>query len=365
MNKTSFFRIIFAVVFSALAVSCGGSGDDPVIPSVVKVDSHLFKADVAGGTVSVPYSIEGYAAASLVEVSSEAAWISVSEVTLDKVTLKVEPNSDKSDRTGRVLLSAENASPVVLHILQSKESDAKPIFNRFKIQVSDIKTSSVKVEVTPVDPSELYYCTIVNQSDLKQYGSYEKIAALLLDNLAYMASMIPDGADPNTLLYLGYFNSAEDANTSMDLNDNSEYAVIAFNVHFDETGTVVYDGGLEYCKFRTRQATQVDMTFTLSMSGTTLTVTPSADYTYICGVTSKAAWDECEDHADIARQYVSIAKKYGMLDKLVLTGRQSSDFSDIIETSGKYVAYAFGYRKSSSDSGVTTEVAHIEFNYTK
>ena len=54
-----------------------------------------------------------------------------------------------------------------------------------------------------------------------------------------------------------------------------------------------------------------------------------------------------------------------MLDKLVLTGRQSSDFSDIIETSGKYVAYAFGYRKSSSDSGVTTEVAHIEFNYTK
>lgn len=107
MNKTSFFRIIFAVVFSALAVSCGGSGDDPVIPSVVKVDSHLFKADVAGGTVSVPYSIEGYAAASLVEVSSEAAWISVSEVTLDKVTLKVEPNSDKSDRTGRVLLSAE------------------------------------------------------------------------------------------------------------------------------------------------------------------------------------------------------------------------------------------------------------------
>lgn len=78
MNKTSFFRIIFAVVFSALAVSCGGSGDDPVIPSVVKVDSHLLKADVAGGTVSVPYSIEGYAAASLVEVSSEAAWISVS-----------------------------------------------------------------------------------------------------------------------------------------------------------------------------------------------------------------------------------------------------------------------------------------------
>ena len=61
MNKTSFFRIIFAVVFSALAVSCGGSWDDPVIPSVVKVDSHLFKADVAGGTVSVPYSIEGYA----------------------------------------------------------------------------------------------------------------------------------------------------------------------------------------------------------------------------------------------------------------------------------------------------------------
>lgn len=364
MNKTSFFRIIFAVVFSALAVSCGGSGDDPVIPSVVKVDSHLFKADVAGGTVSVPYSIEGYAAASLVEVSSEAAWISVSEVTLDKVTLKVEPNSDKSDRTGRVLLSAENAH-LWLHILQSKESDAKPIFNRFKIQVSDIKTSSVKVEVTPVDPSALYYCTIVNQSDLKQYGSYEKIAALLLDNLSYMASMIPDGADPNTLLYLGYFNSAEDANTSMDLNDNSEYAVIAFNVHFDETGTVVYDGGLEYCKFRTRQATQVDMTFSLSMSGTTLTVTPSADYTYICGVTSKAAWDECEDHADIARQYVSIAKKYGMLDELVLTGRQTSDFSDIIETSGTYVAYAFGYRKSSSDSGVTTEVAHIEFNYTK
>lgn len=284
---------------------------------------------------------------------------------MDKVTLKVEPNSDKSDRTGRVLLSAENASPVVLHILQSKESDAKPIFNRFKIQVSDIKTSSVKVEVTPVDPSELYYCTIVKQSDVKQYGSYENIVALLVDNLSYMASMMPGGADPNNLLYLGYFNSAEDENTSMDLDDNSEYAVVAFNVHFDETGAVIYDGGTEYCKFRTRQATQVDMTFSLSMSGTTLTVTPSADYTYICGVTSKAAWDECEDHSDIARQYVSIAKKYGMLDKLVLTGRQTSDFSDIIETSGKYVAYAFGYRKSSSDSGVTTEVAHIEFNYTK
>ncbi len=360
--KYSFFRIFTVFSILSLAVSCGKEGTETPL-SEFKLTNYLFDADVSGGELVIPYTIEGDAAGAVAEASVKESWLSVGEVTAESVTLEVAPNTDGTDRSGEVVLSASKTSSVTVHIVQSKVSDAKPYFSKYSISVTDIKTSTVTVEITPVDASARYYCTILSKSELDKYGQAQCVS-LLVNNLVYLASMLTDGVDPNLLLYQGYFNSSTDE-SSMDLNDNTEYCVIAFDMAFDESGSPVYSGKSEVYKFRTRQATQVDMTFDLSMSGVRLNIKPSADYTYICGVTSKKNWEEYDDPMKIAQQYVTLAKNYSMMESVLRSGTWTEDFSDMIETSGEYVAYAFGYRNSTSDGGITTKVTYLPFSYSK
>ena len=361
--KYSFFRIFIAFSLLFLAVSCGKEGTETPL-SEFKLTSYLLEMNAAGGELEVPYTIEGDAAGAFATATVKEDWLTVGVVTAESVVLEVAPNYDGEDRSGEVVLSASNTNPVTLHVVQSKVSDATPYFSKYSISVSDVKTSSVTVEITPVDASATYYCTILSKSELDKYGQAQCVG-LLVNNLVYMASMLIDGVDPNVLLYQGYFNSAAEESTSMDLNDNTEYCVIAFDMAFDASGNPVYSGKSEVYKFRTRQATQVDMTFNLSMTGVKLNIKPSADYTYICGVTSKANWDEYDDPMKIAQQYVTIAKNYSMISSILKVGAQTEDFSDMIETSGEYVAYAFGYRNSTTDGGVTTAVSYLPFSYSK
>ena len=107
------------------------------------------------------------------------------------------------------------------------------------------------------------------------------------------------------------------------------------------------------------------MTFDIKVNGSVVEIVPSAGYTYVCGLASKASWDEYKDPKDVARQYISTAKSYDMLDQIVYSGRQSLSLSSSIESSGEYVVYAVGYRKADTDSGLTTDISYVTFTYDK
>lgn len=364
MKSRKIFRMVGAALASVLVLSCDkDGGKTAVTDSSFNVESSIVNVGVSGGTVSVAYSIEGSAAGSTAEVTTETPWLKIGAVTSETFELVAAANGSGADRTGKVALACEGTAPLVLHVLQSKESDAVPVYSKFEITVSDEKTYSAAVEISPVDPSAYYYTNIVTGKQYETYGA-DGIVAALANQVVYMASMIGDN-DPHLLLYQGYYNTATDMENELDLNDNTEYYVVAFNMDFGEAGTVIMDGKGEFCKFRTSRASQVDMKFDINVTSSSVEVKPSAGYTYICGVASKASWDEYTDHSDVARDYISVAKSYDMLDKIMCTGTVKYNLSDIVETPGEYVYYAVGYRSSGEDRGLTTDVAYVTFTYAK
>lgn len=364
MKSNTFFRILGAAIVLLLALSCGEEKEEtPAADSSFSVESGIINVGVSGGTVSIGYSIEGPKEGSTAEVGTEATWLKIGAVASDSFELIAEANGSGKDRTGKVTLSCEGTETLTLHVLQSKESDAVPVYSKFEISVSNEKTYSADVEITPVDPAAYYYTNIVTKAQYETYGA-DGIVSALANQVAYMASMIGDN-DPHLLLYRGYYNTATDLENELDLNDNSEYYVVAFSMDFDDAGNVLTDSKGEFYKFRTRRASQVDMTFDISVTSSTVEVTPSADYTYICGVVSKAGWEEYADPTDLAREYISIAKSYDMLDTIICSGKSVFNLSEQVEKAGDYVFYAVGYRSTGEDRGLTTEIRYVPFTYGK
>mgnify|MGYP004508709717 CR=1 FL=1 len=365
MKSNPIFRIITAALAFALVLSCDKDGDKtPAVTSSFKVESAIVNVGESGGIVNVGYSIDGPEAGSMAEVTTETSWLRIGSVTSDNFELEAEPNVSGADRTGKVTLACSGTAALTLHVLQSKESDAVPVHSKYSVSVSGETTYSAAVEITPVDPAAYYYTNIVTKAQYDTYGA-DGIVSALANQVVYMTSMLPDGTDPHLLLYQGYYNSATDVENELDLNDNTEYYVVVFDMDFDDAGNVLMSGKGEFTKFRTRRASQVDMKFDINVSGASVTVTPSADYTYVCYLASKASWDEYSDHLDVARQYISVAKSYGMLDSIICTGRQVLDLSDMIDNAGEYVFYAVGYRQSGEDRGLTTDISYVTFTYNK
>ena len=364
MKSNPVFRIIAATLALVLALSCGKEGDKaPAYTSSFKLESTLLKAGVSGGQVNVGYSIDGPVAGSVAEVSTETSWLKIGAVTSEGFELVISANGGGSDRAGKVTLTCEGVKPVTMHVLQSKESDSEPFYSRFEISTKNETSSSVDVEITPRDPSAYYYANIVSKAQFDYYGA-DGIVSAFVQTVEYMASMMGDN-DPRLLLNRGYYSSATDESASIDLSDNTEYYVVAVDMDFDEAGSVVTSGNAEFYKFRTRMASQVDMTFDIKVNGSVVEIVPSAGYTYVCGLASKASWDEYKDPKDVARQYISTAKSYDMLDQIVYSGRQSLSLSSSIDSSGEYVVYAVGYRKADTDSGLTTDISYVTFTYDK
>ncbi len=364
MKLKRLLNIFLSVLSGVLVLSCedkNASRTDQV--SEFRVAKSLYKIDANGGEVTVKYSSSGNAAGKIAEVSTDAEWIEVKSANSNKIILGVEENVSSQDRTATLLLTADGVESVTLHLLQSKVSDSTPAYSNFTITTSNITSSSVDVEVEPLNPSAYYYTDLFAASQYDAYGETYIVNSVL----NYVANLISYSGveDPHQLLYQGYYNSAYDENVSLDLRDDTDYYVVAVDVDFDASLNMITSGKGVFHKFHTAQAKQVEMDFTFRINGTLVEVTPSADYTYVCGIVSKSQWDAYADKKDAARDYVAVAKQYDMLDTIVLSGKNTVDFTYLLESAGEYVVYAAGYRNTSADKGISSEVSYQTFTFKK
>ena len=355
-------KSIFIVVSALGLVSCQEKDNSSDEASVIKVENKLLKFDSEGGECVIPYTSIGNAYGKLVDVDVDAEWVELENITSTSVELSIGKNDTGVDRTAKVVISGYEAPEVIVRIVQSKVSDSTPAYSNFTVTISDITSSSACIEVDPLNPSAYYYTDLLTASLYESYGE-SKIVENMLD---YITQMVPiSGAtDPRVFLYQGYYNTSYDENVSLDLRDNTDYYVAVVGMDVDEEGNLVTTGKGEFYKFRTLKASPVDMDFSFAISGSQVEVTPSDDYTYVCGVASKSQWDAYSDHADVARDYIAIAKQYGMLETIIYSGKRLVDFTYLLEKSGEYVVYAVGYRNSEKDKGITTEISFNEFTYT-
>lgn len=360
MRKSVVF--MFLAAFAFVLSSCQDKGETAEKVSVIKVVETVLKFGPEGGEHTLLFTSVGEAYGKVAEAEVDEDWIEIQNVSSSSVQFAVAENASGQDRSSKLVLSGNGAKPVTVHIIQSKVSDSKPAYRNFTVGISKITSSSACIEVEPLNPAAYYYTDLFIASQYNTYGE-AYLAKSMIDYVNNLVSLSGTD-DPRVFMYRGYYNTDYDEKVSLDLRDNTDYYVAVLDMDVDESGSIISSGKGEFHKFRTLRASQVEMTFTFDIKGTQVEVTPSANYTYVCGLCTKAQWNAYADANDAARDYIAIAKQYNMLESVVYTGKRTVDFTYLLEKSGEYVVYAVGYRNASTDKGLTTEIQSQVFTYT-
>lgn len=367
MSKTSYvLGILASLCLSCVCqVSCVNDAiedDKPASTFNVK-GGRLLNVDSEGGRIAVDYSIVGVKEGNVASVSTKENWIHIGKVYSTTFSIVVDRNDTGSDRLGEISMNSDGVQPLNIVVSQSKKGSSAPTYNKFKIEVSEITTSSARIVITPVNAAETYLYSLVSKSDYEKFDGAEKYIEKRVGQIKDYSAIY--GIKPESFLTKGNFDTARlESNQQSNILDNTEYYVTAFDLAFDDKGNASYSGKIDLYAFRSKKATPSDMTLSLNVSGTYLNVksTSSSD-TWICDVMSVDAWEEFSVPEDAAHTYVSTMMTY-QGGVYLYKGSQSIDISDSLDEKGKeYVAFAVGYRQSDTDGGLTTEVAHIKFKY--
>lgn len=364
MKISSLFRLTALACVAAIGVvACGGGAEEnEEATSTFDVKAKLISVGAEGGKVTVDYGIKGPKEGNTAEVTTSEDWIHPGKTYNTTFSFDVDRNETGTDRTGELRMDCKGVQPLTLVVSQSKEGSVTPTYNKFKIEVSEITTSSARVVITPVDAAETYLYSIVSKSDYDKFSGTEAYIKRRIEQIKEMCAIY--GVSPSYFLTKGTFDTAKlETSQKTTIMDNTAYYAAAFDLSFDDKGNASYSGKIDLCGFRSKKATQSGMILSLSITGTHLNVTASSSGdTWICDVLSKAAWDEFSAPEDAAHTYVSTTTQYGALT--LYKGSQSIDVSDALTEKGKeYVAFAVGYRQSDTDGGLTTEVKYITFKY--
>ena len=354
---------IYLLLLSALclAASCTKPSAQEDLNSTFVLNESIVKIGSEGGKVVCDYSISGPREGCTAEVTSGEEWIGVSSVFSTEFTLKIGENATGKDRTGEVQLSCSGVKPLKLRVIQSAERSSGQIYSNYKITVSDITTSTCRIQVEPVNASKTYVYGIVRKVDYDAMTEAEYIEARIKqikENAALAQS-------PAAFLSSGNVDTDKlAAALRPSIFDRTEYYVTAFDLAYDEaTGEFSYSGKIDLVEFTSASAPASSMTFTIKRSGELLTVTASnSSESFVCYYVTKSAWDSVDpDYA--AHTYIYYAKSCNLFT--TYKGSCVLDLSsDEYVTKGEtYVAFAVGYLSDETRCGLTTEVAHLEFTF--
>lgn len=340
------------------ASSCTEPAAEPQTEkSVLSVESNLLSIGYEEGEHRIYYSIEGPEVE--IEASCDQNWVEIKEVTEDYIALHVTENDETEDRFAELVLSSEKSNSVTIHLAQSKKNESQVVYHDFGFEVEEVSSCDARISINPLNPSGSYYCNVLTKAQYESIGA-ENIVDETVQGLLQMAAIY--GINPSAMLYKGVFDTASHG-IELNLLDNTQYYVIAFYLEFDENDQVLSSGKVESYEFRTKAASQNGMSIELEYKDGKLFINPDANYTYICDITTKEIWESESSPEDMARQYISVLRSYGVLENYILRGKQVLEFDDVnTENATEYVAYAVGYRDERSDRGLTTKVFYKYFS---
>ena len=236
------FTLMWAVVCAALTiVSCTpDSGDDNGVTKTSKITvSGAPEANLApeAGELSLGYAIENPTLTDALNVTTEATWVKVGEITESTVLLTYEANSDAPGSAAReaVIKFAYNGAEDVLVTLKQDSETAS-----FSVEFLNVTPQMAQYVCTPVDNEMLYL--LVSSQDLGNYGVQGETPVEMMNNYAQLL------AANYMLLAQPDFNFVfKGANTEMPKEASrwsAEESVTVYAVGFNATKTEEADGVL-------------------------------------------------------------------------------------------------------------------------
>ncbi len=231
----------------------------------------------------------------------------------------------------------------------------------FTIQLSNITSSSVKMEVTPSNDTDTYYFDVVEKSVLNHYSSPEAFVADYISQLkAYYEE---EGMSLGDALSQGPDSWEYQENY---LSPNTEHYAFAFGV----TAEGVITSEVTMKSFKTLEAAagggsdeSSNNSFAVTVSAitsssATVAVTPSNSDTYYFDVVEKNIYDAYPDKQTFATEMVANIKEYYesygyTLADALSSGSDTYTYEDLLDANTDYYAFAVGV---SSSGAITTDI---------
>lgn len=217
--------IVTAFLVAVMSVLSCNKKDEQIVTRFLPVTEGDVSASWEGGTYSFEYEIENPTQSGKIETACDADWISdfrTGEYGLVKFT--VAENASESERTATVYLEYEN---IEVEFAVCQEGKTVAGNSHFKIEFSNIGTTSFDALITPSDPEMTY---LVLTSDMESMAGFEDDDVLYEDAIGYYKSMAEGyGMTLAAVLEQFLITGTYDDKVS-GLESGREYCVFAFGV---------------------------------------------------------------------------------------------------------------------------------------
>lgn len=233
----------------------------------------------------------------------------------------------------------------------------------FTIEVKNVYATSVLIDIIPENNDFYYYYDIVSVADFEKYDSDAEFIRYC-DNMnrdiydILVEADYADGPYEEVMLYRDATLEPYYGNGVL-IEPETEYYLYAF----------AYDSGinpvgkLHKVRFKTPKEIHSTNTFTVTMDGPLVTVTPSNDDQYLFDFATEKELEESYYGSPeyYYNQMIEVYEQYGFIEEMVSTGTDSDnifDYYESVEDGEKLYVMVAGY-----DHGLTTDVSIFTFTY--
>lgn len=219
----------------------------------------------------------------------------------------------------------------------------------FDITVSEISAMGATISVVPSDQTTLYYFDRVTKEAYDAYKGDDE--QFMQDMVEYLREYCEESG---TSLVSAISVGDDEFSYTGQLTPDTEYYAYAFVVdaHLNPGSKLTLKA------FRTNEAEQSNNTFTVSVNGSTVTVTPTTQDPYFWDIVPSETYVGKSDEY-IMNDLITYYAGEGYLDYYIVQGVDSYDFSGFLQSGKSYKVYVFGY-----EGAPTTDLFEYEFTYT-
>ncbi len=169
-NLFSCFMALACALFVGVSCTPSEEPQDPKAPVIAVTNAPEANFAPEAGEFTLNYTIENPVQGKALEVSTEAAWLTVGEIAADAVPFTYEANSDtpgSEPREAVITFAYEGAESVVVTVKQDAQAP------HFSVTFTDCTTTSAKATITPVEGVGTYYWKKASSSELEGFESHE------------------------------------------------------------------------------------------------------------------------------------------------------------------------------------------------
>ena len=168
-NLFSCFLALACALFVGVSCTPSEEPQDPKAPVIAVTNAPEANFAPEAGEFTLNYTIENPVQGKALEVSTEAAWLTVGEIAADAVPFTYEANSDtpgSEPREAVITFAYDGAESVVVTVKQDAQAP------HFSVTFTDCTTTSAKATITPVEGVGTYYWKKASSSDLEGFESH-------------------------------------------------------------------------------------------------------------------------------------------------------------------------------------------------